>query len=200
MDFMKYVNKIGYKPLALLLALWLVVGVFWHFSWLLFLLFLFGIFIYKNPSRELACNDAKAILVPLDGELKAIKKIMHQDLGECLELVIKNSLFSPGSIRASSALEIKDVKVRHGLFAFAGFSERIFLLCQMQEIQFGIRISPGSLDRKIKIFDEKSEFEAGEELGFTLNGEVSLLLPKDTRLLVGLNDTLKANSLLGYFA
>ncbi|HEF5984373.1 TPA: phosphatidylserine decarboxylase, partial [Campylobacter jejuni] len=44
------------------------------------------------------------------------------------------------------------------------------------------------------------DLKAGDRMGFLINGSISLLLPKDTRIHIGLNDEIKAGSLLGYFA
>ena len=92
--------------------------------------------------------------------------------------------------------------MRHGLFGFdmANFCERVLILAKNGDTNFGLRISGGSLERKIGLYEGLGELEAGEELGFSLNATLSLLLPKDTRLLVGIGDEITSCALLGYFS
>lgn len=63
-----------------------------------------------------------------------------------------------------------------------------------------LRIYAGSFDRKLKFDNISHDLKAGDRMGFLINGSISLLLPKDTRIHMGLNDEIKAGSLLGYFA
>lgn len=199
---MKFFAKSSYEILLFFGALVLVWWVFFGFSWLLFVLFLALCFLCRNTQKAVFCTDDKAIIAPVCGRITSISAVKHGDLGECVQLVIKNALYNEGIIRASSKMRIVEVKVRHGLFGFdmANFCERVLILAKNGDTNFGLRISGGSLERKIGLYEGLGELEAGEELGFSLNATLSLLLPKDTRLLVGIGDEITSCALLGYFS
>ena len=198
---MKFFAKSSYEILLFFGALVLVWWIFFGFSWLLFVLFLALCFLYRNTQRAVFCTDDKAIIAPVCGRITSISAVKHGDLGECVQLVIENALYNEGIIRASSKMRIVEVKVRHGLFGFdmANFCERVLILAKNGDTNFGLRISGGSLECKIGLYEGLGELEAGEELGFSLNATLSLLLPKDTRLLVGIGDEIASCALLGYF-
>lgn len=198
---MKFFAKSSYEILLFFGALVLVWWVFFGFSWLLFVLFLALCFLCRNTQKAVFCTDDKAIIAPVCGRITSISAVKHGDLGECVQLVIENALYNEGIIRASSKMRIVKVKVRHGLFGFemSNFCERVLILAKNGDTNFGLRISGGSLERKIGLYEGLGELEAGEELGFSLNATLSLLLPKDTRLLVGIGDEITSCALLGYF-
>lgn len=199
---MKFFAKSSYEILLFFGALVLVWWIFFGFSWLLFVLFLALCFLFRNTQKAVFCTDDKAIIAPVCGRITSISAVKHGDLGECVQLVIKNAFYNEGIIRASSKMRIVKVKVRHGLFGFdmANFCERVLILAKNGDTNFGLRISGGSLERKIGLYEDLGELEAGEELGFSLNATISLLLPKDTRLLVGIGDEITSCALLGYFS
>lgn len=199
---MKFFAKSSYEILLFFGALVLVWWIFFGFSWLLFVLFLALCFLCRNTQRAVFCTDDKAIIAPICGCITSISAVKHGDLGECVQLVIENALYNEGIIRANSKMRIVEVKVRHGLFGFdmANFCERVLILAKNGDTNFGLRISGGSLERKIGLYEGLGELEAGEELGFSLNATLSLLLPKDTRLLVGIGDEIASCALLGYFS
>lgn len=177
---------------------WIIFG----FSWLLFFLFLALIFICRNTNKSIVCTDPKAILAPIEGEINSIRTVKHQNLGSCIELSIKNYLYNEGIIRANSRMQIKEFRLRHGLFSFENkyFNERAFIIASSNDKLFALRLNLGFLERRLKFYKKQGEFEVGEELGFSLNSTVDLLLPKDTRLLVAVGDKIKSSSLLGYFS
>lgn len=199
---MKFFAKSSYDILLFFGALVLVWWIFFSFSWLLFVLFLALCFLCRNTQRAVFCTDERAIIAPICGRITSISAVKHGDLGECVQLVIENALYNEGIIRASSKMRIMKVKVRHGLFGFemSNFCERVLILAKNGDTNFGLRISGGSLERKIGLYEGLGELEAGEELGFSLNATLSLLLPKDTRLLVGVGDEIASCALLGYFS
>lgn len=198
------IAKSAYAFVGFFTILFVLVWVFFAFSWFLFLLLLALIFICRNTRSKIVCTDEKAILAPVSGTINKIETVKHQDLGECIELNIKNALYNEGIIRASSAMHIQSVKFRHGLFStspnLARFSQRVLILATNGNSNFALRINAGFLERKLSLQESFGELKAGDELGFSLNSAVSLLLPKDTRLLVGMGDEVKSCALLGYFA
>lgn len=194
----RYANWILVSLTVLFLLFWLFSG----FSVLLFLLILFTLYMYRITKVEVVCTDEKAILAPVDGEIISIQKVEHKILGTCVELQIKNSFYEPGTIRACTDMSIDDYRLRYGLFGCEqrSLNERVFILAKNSHNKaFAMRIFAGCLDRALKLSD-KSFFKPGEEMAFSMNSTISLLLPSDTRLVVGLRDKVKAVSLLGYFS
>lgn len=195
------IAKSSYGVVGFCAILFLLVWIFFAFSWFLFLALLALIFVCRNTQSTIVCTDEKAILAPVAGTIRKIESVKHEDLGDCIELHIQNALYNEGIIRASSKMQIQSVKFRHGLFCGAGkFAERAFILAKSGKKDFALRISAGSFERKISLYESFGELNAGDELGFSLNSTLSLLLPKDTRLLVGVGDETKPCALLGYFS
>lgn len=73
-------------------------------------------FSFRTPKRELVCSDEKAIFAPIDGRVTKIENIHHKDLGECVEITIKNALYDAGNFNTPFAMSIIDIRLRHGLF------------------------------------------------------------------------------------
>ena len=203
---MVWISKFGFAPLALMFGLNLILWIFWGFSWTFFILLILTALLFRTPRRSVVCEDKKAILAPMDSEILKIENVKHKDFGECVQVSFKNALYNAGAIFASSDFETFDIKARHGLFLSpkfelaSAFNERLLIIAQKGSQSFGIRLMAGSFDRKIKLKNEKASFKAGEELGFSINSSLVLFLPKNVRLLVGVGDEVRANSLIGYFA
>lgn len=198
------IAKSSYGVVGFCAILFLLVWIFFDFSWFLFLLFVALVFVCRRSKNTIVCTDEKAILAPVAGKICKIEQVKHEDLGDCIELNIQNALYNEGIIRANSKMHIQSVKFRYGLFCgagkFAKFAQRAFILAKSGGKDFALRISAGSLDRKITLYESFGELNAGDELGFSVNSTLSLLLPKDTRLLVGVGDEMKPCALLGYFS
>lgn len=198
------IAKSSYGIVGFCAILFLLVWIFFAFSWFLFLALLALVFVCRNTKSTIVCTDEKAILAPVAGTIRKIESVKHEDLGDCIELSIQNALYNEGVIRANSKMQIQSVKFRHGLFCgagkFAKFAERAFIIAKNTDKTFALRISAGSFERKISLYESFGELSAGDELGFSLNSTLSLLLPKDTRLLVGVGDETKPCALLGYFS
>ncbi|MFQ6341502.1 phosphatidylserine decarboxylase [Campylobacter sp. VTCC 70190] len=202
-----YIAKEGYLSLALLCLLFIFVWIFYSFSFLLLLLVLLTLFLFRMPKRELVCSDEKAVFAPIDGKIVKIENIHHQILGECVELSIKNAFYDAGNFNAPFAMSIENIRLKHGLFLCSELesakmmNERAFILAKTKDDKrVALRIYAGSFDRKLKLVNISYDLKANDRMGFLINGSISLLLPKDTRIHVGLNDEIKANSLLGYLA
>ncbi|EKF0732576.1 phosphatidylserine decarboxylase [Campylobacter jejuni] len=202
-----FIAKDGYLSLIILSLIFIFVWIFYSFSILLLALIVICIFLFRAPKRELVCSDEKAIFAPMDGRVTKIENIHHKDLGECVEITIKNALYDAGNFNTPFAMSIIDIRLRHGLFLCSELksvkmmNERAFILAKVKESKMiALRIYAGSFDRKLKLDNISHDLKAGDRMGFLINGSISLLLPKDTRIHIGLNDEIKAGSLLGYFA
>lgn len=202
----KFLAKEGYFVVFLSLFLFLTFWFFAEFSWMLFILFLLLAFLFRKTKNAPPCSDEKAILSPLSGKITQIENTTHKDLGACVVLRIKNALYDCGVLIAPTKMRIENSQLTHGLFlcdrleAAKTMNEKITLQSSASGQKFILQIHAGSMDRKLKFAPLNQTLSCGDELGFSLNGSVSLFLPRDARVHVGLNDTIKAGSLLGYFA
>ncbi|MBS4281267.1 phosphatidylserine decarboxylase [Campylobacter vulpis] len=202
----RFIAKEGWTVVFTLLGLLLLVWIFWGFSFILLLAFLAFLFLFRASKPYLVCNDEKAILAPIDGRITRIENAYYEDFGECLELNIKNAFYDCGSLSAPIKMQFEKLTLRHGLFLCSELevakkmNERMIIRAFAGDKSIIMRICAGSLDRKLKLMNNPHHLNAGDKMGFLLNGSISLLLPKDTRVHVGLNDEIKAGSLLAYLS
>lgn len=194
------------KIILFVLFLNILFLVFFSFSWILFILLLICMFLFRNLNYNRYNVDLKAILSPMDGKILSIQKVKHKDLGECLQIYIKNRIYDVGYIRPISNLKINEIKQIHGLSLNDDlelvklYNEKIIFNCDIADKKVIFRIHKGSFDRKIKVFNHKDELSINDDFGFTLNGYVSILLPVDSRILANVNDDVKAGSLIAYIS
>lgn len=202
----RFIAKEGYGVILTILILLLVVWIFWRFCLLLFLVLLAFLFLFRASKPNLVCSDERAVLAPLNGRVTRIENAYYEDFGECLELNIKNAFYDCGSLNAPIKMQLERLTLRHGLFLCSELevakrmNERMVIRAFAGNKSIIMRICAGSLDRKLKLINNPHHLNAGDKMGFLLNGSVSLLLPKDTRVHVGLNDEIKAGSLLAYLS
>ncbi|KAA6225479.1 MULTISPECIES: phosphatidylserine decarboxylase [unclassified Campylobacter] len=200
-----FIAKEGYISLAVVLILLLLCWIFYSFSFLLAFLFIVFLILFRTPSINLACVDKKAILVPIDGRVVTLNTSFCDDLGECIELSIKNALYDRGSLYSPCNMYIKNISIKHGLNLCSNFkladklNERIHILAKSNDYKIGFLIRANALDRRLKLDNISDTLLSGQRLSFLLNANVSLFLPLNTRLYIGLGDEIKAGSLLGYF-
>ena len=192
--------KAAQLPLGLFALFVVLVWVFFGFSWLLFFAFLVALFICRSRAVSVPSEDEGTVIAPICGRVEQISSVNHANLGECVELIIKNALFDEGVIRAPAKMRVKEIRARHGLLGFEmpNLNERVLIIGQNGAQRLAMRVSAGCLERGVMLYEGLGELEAGEQLGFSLNSSVALLLPKDTRLLVSTGDEVRAGALFGY--
>ncbi|EPB0942037.1 phosphatidylserine decarboxylase [Campylobacter upsaliensis] len=202
----RFVAREGWVIIFITLLSLLLLWAFWHFSFIIFLFLLALLFLFRASKLNLVCVDEKAILAPIDGRITRIENVYYEDFGECLEINIKNAFYDCGSLSAPTKMQFEKLTLRHGLFLCSELevakkmNERMIIRAFAGDKNIIMRICAGSLDRKLKLINNPHHLNAGDKMGFLLNGSVSLLLPKDTRVHVGLNDEIKAGSLLAYLS
>ncbi|EGK7561324.1 phosphatidylserine decarboxylase [Campylobacter coli] len=202
----QYITKEGQWPIVIVFILFVICWIFYSFSVLLFLLLLVLLFIFRIPNRTMVCNDSKAILSPIDGRVIKIENIFDKRLGESVEISIKNAFYDAGIFCAPFKMDINDIALKHGLFLCSELksarimNERVSILASSSGTDIILRVYAGSFDRKLKLDNLSYNLEVGDKIGFLINGTISIVLPKDTRIHVGLGDELKSGSLLGYLA
>lgn len=206
MNLTNYISKKSYFPLGILFVLFLIVWIFWSFSWFLLLLIFIVLFVYRKSNRNLVCNDLKAVLAPIGGKVTKIDCVKYRNLGERIEINIKNAFYQIGVFSTCCKMDIKEVRIKHGLFLCSEsdlakqMNERILIFATAQGKEIVYRVYAGSLDRKLKLDNFSRKLQNGDEMGFLINGSISLLLPKDSRIYVALGDEIKSGSLLGYLS
>lgn len=202
----KYIAKEGQWSIAIVFILFVICWIFYSFSVLLFLLLLVLLFIFRIPNRAMVCNDSKAILSPIDGRVTKIENVFDKRLGESVEISIKNAFYDAGTFCAPFKMDINDIVLKHGLFLCSELksarvmNERVSILASSSGADIILRVYAGSFDRKLKLDNLSYNLEVGDKMGFLINGTISIVMPKDTRIHVGLGDELKSGSLLGYLA
>ncbi len=202
----KYIAKEGHWFIAIVFILFVICWIFYSFSVLLFLLLLVLLFIFRIPNRVIVCNDSKAILSPIDGRVTKIENVFDKYLGESVEISIKNAFYDAGAFYTPFKMDISDIALRHGLFLCSELksarmmNENVSIFASSGGSNVVLRIYAGSFDRKLKLDNLSHSLTVGDKMGFLINGTVSILLPRDTRIHVGLGDELKSGSLLGYLA
>ncbi|WP_169973010.1 MULTISPECIES: phosphatidylserine decarboxylase [unclassified Campylobacter] len=201
---MEIVAKQGYKYILIFSFLFLS-SVFFDTLWALFLtLFVITFFIFRNPKREKGSNDEYAILSPIDGKVKSIRRISY--LGDdSIEIVICKSILGSGSLKAPCDLKLVELRRRHGLFLCStmkssnSLNERALYLCKHGNLKIAIRTIAGALSRSLSV-EKFEDLEAGDKFGFIGDGLVVLILPANARISAAIGDSVKATcSVIGFF-
>ena len=199
--------KEGWNHIVLMLMVFIFSYAISFLPWLFFALFIFTLFLYRNPERIQEEDDELCFVAPVDGKVTYIAKVQLHDGSEVLKVVIKKTLLDVGIIRAPMALTISDLKVRKGLSLpnssplSSVLGERSILTCKGKFADVKMIINTGRFSRKIEIFKTLGNLKVGERFAYLGDGDVILLLPLDARVKVSLNDEVKAGmSVLGYFA
>lgn len=201
------IAKEGWNQVVLALTVFLLSYVLSFFPWFFFAVFLFVLFIYRNPERIVEEDDQLSIVAPIDGKIIKVAKVHLDDGTERLSVVIKKKILDVGVMRAPMVMNIIDEEKRFGLFLppnsslFSALGEKLTLTCKGKFATINMVISAGRFSQRISLFDKLGKLKSGQRIGFLNDGEVTLLLPLDTRIKVSLGDEVKsAIDVLGYLA
>ncbi|EDO9795006.1 MULTISPECIES: phosphatidylserine decarboxylase [Campylobacter] len=202
MDNLRVISKYGYCSIGLFGVIFLLSLLFDTFIFLSAILLIFVVFIYRNPERLPAVESMDAILSPIDGVIEDIRKSSYNGV-LYTEVVIKNSIFDSGVLRAVANLKVDEIKSKNGLNLATTsldknlLNNRIAYICSVGDKQVIIRINSGAMSRKIHL-EKTKELKAGRRFGFILDGRVSLFLPLTTKLNVSVGNRVKAADLIGF--
>lgn len=179
-------------------------------------LFLLGLsaavfYIFRNPERVPMERGAKVLMAPADGRITSILKVTEGPFcnEERLLVSIETSLFNVPIIRSAVSGVVEEAIVKKGAFLpqtqvlAKKLNERALLLIRMDdETRILLKLVSGSFGNKIGLYPKKEQrIEAGERIGFMIDGLVELYLPLSARIKVGLGDEVRAGeSILGYLA
>lgn len=202
MDNLRVISKYGYCSIGLFGVIFLLSLLFDTFIFLSAILLIFVVFIYRNPERLPNVESMDAILSPIDGVIEDIRKSSYNGI-LYTEVVIKNSIFDSGVLRAVANLKVDEIKSKNGLNLATTsldknlLNNRIAYICSVGDKQVIIRINSGAMSRKIHL-EKTKELKAGRRFGFILDGRVSLFLPLTTKLNVSVGNRVKAADLIGF--
>lgn len=202
------IAKEGWNQVVLAFVVFLLSFILSLMPWFFFVVFLGTLFIYRNPERiQEEAEDEFCIVTPIDSKVAEINKVQLSDGSEVLSVVLKKKILDVGIIRAPMALSLIDIEKRFGLFLppnsrlFSALGETKTLTCKGKYATLKMVISAGRFSQRIAIFENLGILKAGQRLGFLNDGEITLLLPLETRIKVSLGDEVKAGvDILGYFA
>lgn len=202
MDNLRVISKYGYCSIGLFGVIFLLSLLFDTFIFLSAILLIVVVFIYRNPERLPNVESMDAILSPIDGVIEDIRKSSYNGV-LYTEVVIKNSIFDSGVLRAVANLKVDEIKSKNGLNLATTsldknlLNNRIAYICSVGDKQVIIRINSGAMSRKIHL-EKTKELKAGRRFGFILDGRVSLFLPLTTKLNVSVGNRVKAADLIGF--
>lgn len=179
---------------ALILGALLIAGLIFSLetlSWCLFILFVFWVFMFRNPERLATNLSNNAFLAPIDGKIKEI-----DTRGNRSKVVVDVGILDTGVLR--SPIKILNCKKS----AFHG----VPLLMQKQAffspeyiLSFGhclIKVTQNLFDSYP--FFEQTSFERGERMGFVKVGKVELEI-ENIELKINVGDKIKSGeSVIGY--
>lgn len=201
------IAKEGWGHSLIFLALFVCAYALSFFTWIFFALWVLVLFFYRNPERLSLEEDAHALISPADGVIKAISKVTTRDGEAWLRVVIEKRLSDVGLIRAPVAMHIMDVKERLGLPIASSsplsrtLGEKVVLSCKSAYGEFKMALYSGQFSKKVERFDTLIPLKSTQRMAFFYEGDVALLLPLETRIVVALNDEVRSGeSVLGYFA
>ncbi|TXE81350.1 phosphatidylserine decarboxylase [Campylobacter peloridis] len=198
-----FIAKAGWNFLILLAIVFAISQIIWGFSWILCAIFVFFIYLFRT-SKIQAIADSNTIISPIEGKIKSIRNTFYKELGNCVEIQITNNIFSQGNIIAPLNMDIKETRIKHGLFLCPFMKntnlmgERILFLAKSKNENWAMRIIFGALNKKAKIYNFGQHLDYGHNIGFMHDGSVSLFLPKNTKICVNENDKIRIGALIGY--
>lgn len=197
------VTKYGFKSIAFCAILLLFAFIFEIFTALFLGIFVFVVFIFRNPERVAAVDDDYAVLSPIDGRVKNIEKISFLDR-EFTAITISKSILNVGTLRSPCDLKLVDFRQRHGLFlcpylkSASLLNERNLFICQSKDgSEIAIRMVAGAFGKGL-YFEKFSSIRAGRRFGFLIDGSVVLMLPTTARISVSVGEKIKGLSVLGF--
>lgn len=201
------IAKEGWKYLFFTGVLFVLSLVFTLLPWVFLLIFLFTIYLFRNPERLYVESDDMAILSVCDGVVTNISKDKDDNLDDCIKVEIRKSLLEVAILRSPASMDVVSNRTRHGLFLPTDttlskkLSQRVSLECRSGNRQLFININAGLFARKIELFKIESSLKSGQRFGLLIDGSVELYLPLDSIIKVSVGERVKAGeSLLGYFA
>jgi|SaaInlStandDraft_4_1057021.scaffolds.fasta_scaffold44322_2 phosphatidylserine decarboxylase len=163
-------------------------------------LFVFNIYFFRNPERQINNQGDESVLAPVDGKITAIERGE-----EYLVVTIENSFKEPHIVRSAIVGKMTSIDQKHGLFnSFSqlesSLNERVVLIQNHigQSIKYELFYAHFPV-RAIIYANENSNYNLGERLGFLSSGKINLHLPLNLDIQSNIGDSVLAGeSLIGF--
>ena len=179
-----------------------------HLAWylitgLLFVLFLFFLQFFRNPSRTVVESDNDVLISPADGKVVTIEEVDDHETG--LKKRIQISIFmSPLNVHANRVPidgTLEYFKYHAGKYLVAWHpkssteNERTTFVINTGKHKVVLRQIAGAVARRIVSYPTQgSAVTKGEELGFIKFGSrCDIFLPQGSEVLVDIGDAVKGN-------
>lgn len=185
---MNFILKEGRKIVLVSFIIFVISYIFTDFSFYFLLVFLFFVFIFRNYERELEDYSDDVITSPADMTIIGIKA---DEDNNTIELICKKSIFSLNVLRAIVKSEKIECNLNKGL-VFAGDNNAKYL-----SIKFNDKVTMCCINgffTKNIIINKDIDLLKGNKFAFFLDGIIKIILPYDSRILVGLGDKVLANT------
>ncbi len=187
-----------------------ILSLIFHFNGLLqlilFLIFAFFVYFFRNPERIPEDSAKNAIISPSDGEIIEIVETKAPILNkEMIKISIRLSIFDVHVQRSPISGEISAKEYIHGMFLSLN-SEKASELNEQNRVLFKneseivVNQIAGFITRRIVNFKDLGKVSLGERYGMIMFGsQVDLYVPKGTKLKVTEFQKVKAGeSLIGF--
>ena len=203
------ISKNGYKYIAYALFIGVIFGVLdlEFFSLLSLLAALFFVYSFRNPEREVAFLDDKAVVSPVDGIVKAIDEVKEGEYA--YKIVIESNYMNVGVLRSPLSGHLESTKIFRGariskksklFYDLNENTELIFVDGYNNRVKVVHRLKQSFAPVAVDVFN-KEKVQKGTRYGYAINSVSELYLPENFRLNVKLgNETQAANTLIGYFS
>lgn len=203
------VSKSGYKYIIYALFAAVIFGILdlELFSLLSFLSALFFVYSFRNPEREVAFLDDKAVISPVDGVVKAIDEIKDEEYA--YRVVVESTYMNVGVLRVPVSGHLETVKILRGartskisklFYDLNETAELVFIDAHNNKVKVVHRLKQSFTPINIEI-STNDTLRKGSRYGYAINSMSELYLPKNFRLNIKPNNEIQAShSLIGYFS
>ncbi len=203
------VSKNGYKYIVYAL---LVTVIFWildleFFSLLSFLSALFFVYSFRNPEREIAFLEDKAVVSPVDGVVKAIDEIKDEQYA--YRVRVESNYMNVGVLRVPLCGHLESTKVVRGartskksklFYDLNETAELVFIDGHNNKVKVLHRLKQSFTPINIEVSKNDTLYK-GLRYGYAINSMSEIYLPKNFRLDIKPNSEIQAShSLIGYFS
>ena len=172
------------------------------------ILFLFTVWVYRNPERTIGQQQDKSIVSVCDGTVKSIETLEDEDGNTSYKVVIKNHFYDTSILRVPFNSTVKEVKTVSG----ARLSDKSLLAERLNEKSLSIFISGSeqvivmhtlqiaSVGIKNRLVEKQSVVQ-GARYGLMVKGESIMILPPESRVALKVGHNVRAGeTLVGYFS
>lgn len=176
-------------------------------TFLLSCLFIFILYMHRNPERISNYAQEGSILSPVDGRVKDIISTQNSPIDgkPGFEIIIESAYIDTAVLRSPMDAKMHIDKLQRG--AMLGLNSGCENLNELAEIRFSSKVGDilvrhllGSWTRPIGIGVEGNVLQA-QRYGFILNGKTSVFLPSNSRVAIKEGMSLRAGeSVLGFFS